>query len=82
MICTTTGSVILPPLLRKASVILVLSSCLDSIGKWVIICKKGSSVRISLISYVISNISVKKILKEAKTVGFKFLILSNKSLNF
>jgi hypothetical protein len=36
----------------------------------------------SLMSSVISNISVKKILKEAKTVGFKFLILSNKSLNF
>lgn len=36
----------------------------------------------SLISSVISNISVKKILKEANTVGFKFLILSNKSLNF
>ena len=47
-----------------------------------IIWRKGSSVRMSLISYVISKISVRKILKEANTVGFKFLILSNKSLNF
>ena len=46
------------------------------------ICRKGSSVRISLISSVISSISVRKVLNEEKTVGLSDLMLSNKSLNF
>ena len=83
MICTTTGSVIRPyPLLKNASVILLLNYCLDYTGKYAITCRKGSRVIRSLISYVLVSISVRNTLKEANIDGFKFLILSKRSLNF